>query len=42
MCPALEMILDFAIVVEHIRSLHKLNFEMTTPNIDSASGPRNN
>ena len=40
-CPTIEMILDLAIVV-HVRSLHKLNFEMTTPNIDSASGPRNN
>ena len=42
MSPAIEMILDFAIVFVHIRSLHKLNFEMTTPNIDSASGPRGN
>ena len=41
-CPATKMILDFAIVVFHIRLVHKLNFEMKTSNIDSAITPRGN
>ena len=39
---ATTMILDFAIVVFHSQSLHKVNFEMNTPSVDSAVGPRRN
>ena len=39
---ATETFLDAAVVVCHVRPPNKLNFEMTTPNIDSAVGPRKN
>ena len=39
---AIDMILDFAIVVFHIQSLHELIVAMNAPNAVSALGPRGN
>ena len=42
MVPAMEMILDFAVVVFGIPSIHMLNFEVMSVTTDTVIGPRCN